>query len=142
MGLLGKLFGGEKGYPPLDPGTPEGARMEKHRDVAIAFAARLHDPLEVVPGERYLYAFIGKPPDAFGIAWFEGAEEHNLKSLMKARNLTTAQVAKISDELRRAYVLCQGEPRFSLPAGKKVVVVHPSQALEKELLRIIHEAGD
>jgi hypothetical protein len=61
---------------------------------------------------------------------------------MKARNLTTAQVAKISDELRRAYLLCQNEPRFSLAAGKKAVVVHPSATLEKELLRIIHEAGD
>lgn len=139
MGLLGKLFGGEKHFPPLDPATPEGARMEKHREVAVAFAGRLHDRLEVVPGEKYLYAFIGNPPDAFGIAWFEGGDEHNLKTLMKTRGLTQAQVAKISDELRRAYLLCQGDPRFSLAAGKKVIVVHPSAVLEKELLRIIHE---
>lgn len=142
MGLFAKLFGGETPLPPLDPASAEGARLEKHRDTVVAFAARLHDRLEVVPGERYLYAFIGNPPDAFGIAWFEGTEEHNLKTLMKARNLTAAQVAKISDELRRAYVLCQGEPRFSLAAGKKTVVVHPSPALEKELVKIIHEAGD
>lgn len=141
MGLFSKLFGGGKEYPPLDPTTPEGVRMERHRAVATAFANRLHDPLEVVPGERYLYAFIGNPPDAFGIAWFEGSEEHNLKTLMKSRGLTAAQVAKISDELRSAYVRCQGEPRFSLAAGKKKIVVNPSAALEKELLEIIHEAG-
>jgi hypothetical protein len=142
MGLFAKLFGGEKELPPLDPGSPEGARMERHRETAVAFANRLHDRLEVVPGERYLYAFIGNPPDAFGIAWFEGADEHNLKTLMKARGLTQAQVGKISEELRRAYILCRNEPRYALAAGKKRIVVHPSTALEKELLRIIHEAGD
>lgn len=143
MGLLAKLLGTEKRPPPpLDPTTPEGVRMEKHRDVVVAFSGRLHDRLEVVPGERYVYAFIGNPPDAFGIAWFEGTEEHNLKTLMKTRNLTAAQVATISEELRRAYVLCQGEPRYSLAAGKKTVVVHPSTVLERELQRIIHEAVD
>jgi hypothetical protein len=61
---------------------------------------------------------------------------------MKARGLTQAQVGKISEELRRAYILCRNEPRYALAAGKKRIVVHPSTALEKELLRIIHEAGD
>jgi hypothetical protein len=140
MSLLGKLFGGEKDqHPPLDPSTPEGIRMEKYRDVATSFAAKLHDKLEVVPGEKVLYCFIGSPPEAFGIAWFEGAEEHNLKTLMKKRGLTTAQVAHISDELRHAYVRCQGQPRFTMPAGKKKITITPSATLERELAKIIHE---
>lgn len=143
MGLFGNLFGGGKPqHPPLDPSTPEGKRMERYRDVVTEFAGRLHDRLEVVPGERVVYAFIGKPPDAFGIAWFEGGEEHNLKTLMKARGLTAAQGARISEELRQAYVECQGEPRYAFEAGKKTVVVHPSATLERRLVSIIHEAGD
>jgi len=139
MGFLGKLFGGEKEYPPLDPQSPEGKRFERHRDVAIAFAGRLHDRLEVIPGEKFLYCFIGNPPEAFGVAWFEGGDEHNLKTLMKSRGLTQVQLGHISTELRDAYRRSVSEPRFSVPAGKKKVIVTPSASLEKELLKIIHE---
>lgn len=142
MGFLGKLFGGEQEHPPLDPQTPAGARFERHREVVTAFAGRLHDRLEVIPGEKYLYAFIGKPPDAFGIAWFEGGDEHNLKSLMKTRGLTQVQLGHISNELRHAYTRSVNEPRYSYQAGKKKVVVTPSATLEKELLKIIHEVAD
>lgn len=143
MGMLGKLFGGEKEErPPLDPSSPAGVRMERYREVATAFANRLHDKLEVVPTDRVLYAFIGSPPDAFGIAWFEGGEEHNLKTLMKARGLTQEQVGHISNELRHAYVRSQAEPRFTMAAGKKKITVTPSAMLERELQKIIHEAAD
>jgi hypothetical protein len=141
MSLLGRLFGSEKERLPLDPSSPGWERMQRHHDVLVDFASKIHDHLEVVPGERVLYAFIGRPPDAFGIAWFEGGEEHNLKSLMKARGLTQAQVAKISDELRAAYVRSQAEPRFEFLAGKKHVLVTPSTSLERDIAAIIHEAG-
>lgn len=139
MGFLGKLFGGGEEHPPLDPQSPAGARFEPNRELITAFAAKLHDRLEVVPGEKYLYAFIGNPPEAFGIAWFEGKEEHNLKSLIKSRGLTQVQLGHVSNELRSAYIRSQGEPRFTVQAGKKKVVVTPSASLEKELLKIIHE---
>jgi hypothetical protein len=139
MGFLGKLFGGGKEYPPLDPASPEGVRMERYREVATAFANKLHDKLEVIPTDKVLYAFIGNPPDQFGIAWFESGEEHNLKTLMKARGLTAAQVQVISDELRRAYQKAMDEPRFQMEAGKKKVIVHPSATLAADLMKIIHQ---
>lgn len=142
MGFLGKLFGGEQEHPTLDPQSLAGARFERHRDVVTAFAGKLHDRLEVVPGEKFLYAFIGRPPEAFGIAWFEGGDEHNLKSLMKSRGLTQEQLGHISSELRSAYIRSRAEPRYTVQAGKKKVVVTPSAALEKELLKIIHEVAD
>lgn len=141
MGFLSKLFGGEE-HPLLDPSSPAGVRFERHREAAVAFAGRLHDRLEVVPGEKVLYAFIGNPPDAFGIAWFEGGDEHNLKSLVKAKGLSTQALNGISRELREAYVRWKDEPRFTFQAGKKKVIVTPSAALERELVRIIHEATD
>lgn len=140
MGFLGKLFGGGKDeHPPLDPQSPAGARFERHREVASAFANRLHDRLEVIPGDKFLYCFIGNPPEAFGIAWFEGGDEHNLKSLMKSRGLTQVQLGHISTELRDAYTRSANEPRYVFQAGKKKIVVTPSASLEKELLKIIHE---
>jgi hypothetical protein len=142
MSFLSKIFGGEKEHLPLDPASAEGRRFERYREVVTAFAGKLHDRLEVVPGERILYAFIGNPPEAFGIAWFEGGEEHNLKTLMKARSLSTERVQRISRELREAYMRWQAEPRYDVHLGKKKVVVTPSPALEKELLQIIHEATD
>ena len=81
-----------------------------------------------------MYCFIGNPPDQFGIAWFEGNEEHNLKTLMKAKGLTAARAQQLSDELRRAYVRSDGEPRYEVQLGKKKVRVTPSATLERELV--------
>jgi hypothetical protein len=139
MGFLGKLFGGGKEYPPLDPASPDGAKMAPYRELTATFANKLHDKLEVVPTEKILYAFIGNPPDQFGIAWFEGGEEHNLKTLMKTRGLQQRDVQRISDELRVAYRKAQEEPRYTMEAGKKKVVVHPSRTLAADLMKIIHE---
>jgi len=140
MGFLGKLFGGGKDYPPLDPSTPDGKRFEPHRETAAAFAAKLHGKLEVIPAGKVLYCFIGNPPDQFGIAWFEGKEEHNLKTLMKAKGLSQARVNALSDELRHAYERSAAEPRYQVQLGKKKVLVTPSATLERELVKIIHEA--
>ena len=35
MGFLGKLFGGGKEYPPLDPASPEGTRMAPYREITV-----------------------------------------------------------------------------------------------------------
>jgi hypothetical protein len=140
MGFLGKLFGGGKEYPPLAPSSPEAQKFEPFREIATEFAARLHDRLEVMPAGKVLYCFIGNPPDQFGVAWFEGKEEHNLKTLMKAKGLTQARVQALSDELRRAYQRSEAEPRYEVQLGKKKVLVTPSQTLERELVKIIHEA--
>lgn len=141
MGLMARLFGGDE-HPALAPGSPEAARMERYHGTATAFAERLKDRIEFVPGASVLYAIVGKPPDAFGVAWFEGGEEHNLKSLVKARGLSGAQVQRLSDELRDAYVRSSGEQRYAMPVGKKKVVVTPSATLEQELARIIHRTAD
>lgn len=139
MGLLGKLFGGEKEHPALDPASPAAARIERSRAMLDEFARKLHDKVELVPGERAIYAFIGRPPDAFGIAWFEQGEEHNFKRLMKDKGLQQRDVQIRSDQLRSAYIRAKEEPRFATTLGGKKVVVTPSATLERELLQIIHE---
>jgi hypothetical protein len=138
MGILGKLFGGEKEHHPLDPASPAAARLERDRAVLEQFAKKVHDKLELVPGTRATYVFIGKPPEAFGIAWIEYGEEHNFKRLMADKGLSQQEVRIRSDELRAAYIRSEHEPRFKADIGGKHVLVTPSASLEQELVEIIH----
>jgi hypothetical protein len=139
VGLLGKLFGTQKvQHPALEPSHPAVRILERDRAMLEAFAAKVRDKLELIPGSRATYVFIGRPPDAFGIVWFEGSEEHNLKRLMADRKLSGGRVQAISDELMRAYVRTQEEPRYAYTVGGRNVVVTPSAALEVELAKIIH----
>ena len=140
MGFLGKLFGMDPELPPLDPASPGAKRIEAQRPALEAFVAKLHDPVELIPAERSIYAFIGRPPDRFGIAWFPGdGTEHNLKTLVKAKGLTVLQQNTLSSHLRKAYEKHAAEPRFSTTIGGKKVKVIPSAALELDLTKVIHE---
>jgi hypothetical protein len=141
MGFLGKLFGSEPEHPPLDPSSTAAARIEQSRAALEAFASKIHDKLQVVPGERAVYVFIGRPPEAFGVVWFEkDGEEHNFKTMMKNRGIDQKQVGVIAEHLRQAYIKHQDEPRFATTIGQKKAVVIPSPALEKDVAAVIHEA--
>lgn len=140
MGFFGKLFGTEKELPPLDPASPGAQRIEKLRAVLEPWAAKLHDPLEIVAGERAVYVFIGRPPDRFGIAWFEAdGAEHNLKTLAQKHKFTARQMNELSAKLRTAYEKSAADPRFALGLGTKKAKVLASANMEADLLRIIHE---
>jgi hypothetical protein len=140
MGFLGKLLGTEKELPVLDPASPGAKRIEAQRAVLEAFVAKLHDPVELVPGEMAIYAFIGRPPDRFGIAWFmQDGAEHNLKTLIQAKKLTVRQQNELSAHLREAYERSQADPRFAATIGPKKVKVVQSPGMEKDLLKIIHD---
>ena len=139
MGFFGKLLGMEKELPALDPTAPGASRIVGQKPVLEAFAAKLHDKLELVPGEEAIYAFIGHPPDRFGIAWFEAdGAEHNLKTLVQRRKLSARQTNVLSDHLRAVYERHQGEPRFGIALGSKACRVIPSPSMAKELHEIIH----
>lgn len=138
MGILGKLFGSEKERLPLDPSSTAAARLDRNRVVLDEFARKVHDKLEFIPGERAIYVFVGKPPDAFGIAWIEDGEEHNFKRMMKEKGLSELQVRQRSEELREAYGRSKDEPRYTTDLGGKHVLVTPSATLERELVEIIH----
>lgn len=138
MGFLGKLFGSEQEHQPLDPSSPAARRLERDKAVLEEFARKVHDKLEFVPGSRATYVFIGKPPDAFGIAWIENGEEHNLKRLVKEKGLSDEQVRMRSEELRAAWLRSKDEPRYTTDLGGKHVVVTPSATLERELADVIH----
>ena len=138
MGLLGSLFGGEKEHPALESSSPVTPRLERNREMLEGFAQRVRDKLEIVPGERGVYVFVGKPPKTFGIVWFhdDGAES-NLKKLMEEKGLTAAQVQDLSDALRDAYARSEGEPRYAYELAGRKVLVTPSPTLQQDVSQII-----
>lgn len=137
MGLLGSLFGGDKEHPVLDASSSVAGRLEKNREMLEGFAKRVNDKLEVVPGERGIYVFVGKPPKVFGIVWFHDGVESNFKILMKEKGLTQQRVQLLSDELRDAYSRHQQEPRYSWTLAGRKVTVTPSTALAQDVAGII-----
>lgn len=140
MGFLAGLFGSKPPqYPPLDPASDVAARLARHQASLDGLAAKVRDALEAVPGERTLYVFIGKPPDAFGIVWFNGSQEESLRSIMKSRGLPQARVQRISDDVREVYVRHQAAPRFAAAASGKPVKVTDSTELCADLDRVIDE---
>ena len=114
MGLLGSLFGSKE---------PE------------------HPPLELIPTENDLYVFIGKPPDAFGMVWWHGGEEHNFKSLMKQKGLNQIRMQLLSDALRDSYKKHAGDVRYSSDVAGEKVTVTPSELFAADVEKIIHEVA-
>lgn len=141
MGFLSSLLGKEKEieYPALDPGSPAAQRLEKVRVEIQAFAAKVGDRLEFIPAEKTVYCFVGKPPDVFGVVWWSDGQEHNFKTLMKAKGLSQARVQLLSDDLRESYKKHQGDARFSTTLAGRKFGVTPSDAFAADLDRIIHE---
>lgn len=141
MGFLGSLFGKEKEYPPLDMGSVAAKRLERFRAEAEAFAGKVNDKLEFIPIDGSLYAFIGKPPDAFGVVWWKDGAEHNFKTLMKAKGLPGTRIQLLSDELRDSYKRHAEDPRYSATVAGKRVIVTPSEAFAADVEKIIHEVN-
>lgn len=140
MGLFDKLLGKDEALPPLDPASSAAKRMDKFKPQLEAFAAKVKDKLEVVPADQAVYIYVGKPPSAFGVAWYgKDGKEHNFKTLMQERGLNQQQVQIFSDKLRDAYEREISAPRFSAMLSGRSVKVTPDDNLSKDVSRIIGE---
>ncbi len=143
MGFFSKLFGGKEeaaALPALDPASAGAQRITKFSAQFTALAQKIDDRFELVPSEKVLYVFLGKPPGMFGIAWFaEGdSTEHNLKTLMSKKGLSQRKIDNIMSKLRAAYTDMDKEPRYGFEiAGKKTIVV-TNDAFAQTLYNILH----
>jgi hypothetical protein len=139
MGFLGNLFNKEKDLPALEPGSAAAGQLEPFRPDLERFLGKVNDRLELVPTETSLYAFIGKPPGAFGMIWWRDGSEHNFKTLMQERSLSQLRVQRLSDELRDSYKRHAGDERYTTTVAGKQVVVTPSATFAADVEKIIHE---
>jgi hypothetical protein len=137
MGLLGNLFGKEKEFPPLEPDSVAASHLERFRPDLEGFLGKVNDRLELIPTGSSLYAFVGKPPDTFGVVCWQGGSEHNFKTLMQERALSQTRVQLLSDELRDSYKRHAGDERFAATVAGKRVVVTPLETFAADVEKII-----
>jgi len=140
MGMLDKLFGGKNDYPPLPADNDALAKLDEVKPELEELANRVHDHLEVVPGEREAYVYLGKPPKRFGIAWLHDGKVDGLKELVDQHKLSQSQVQKLIGALGAAYEHASDAPRYSAEVAGKQVTVIPSRGLGKEVHQIIEGA--
>ena len=141
MGILGKVFGAKLDYPPLDSSALAAKQLESVLSPLEELAGKTNDQLEIVPAEDTVYIFIGKPPKKFGIVWIEeGDKIINFKSLADEKGLSPNSLLQLSDELKKAYIAHQDEPRYVTQISDREVVVIPSTSLLNNLKGVVAQA--
>ncbi len=140
MGMLDKLFGGKNDYPPLPSDNDALAKLDEVKIQLEELANRVHDHMEVVPGEHEAYVYMGKPPKRFGIAWLHDGKVDGLNELVDQHKLSQSQVQKLIGALGAAYEHARDAPRYSAEVAGKQVTVIPSRGLGKEVHQIIEGA--
>ncbi len=140
MGMFDKWFGGKNDYPPLPADNEARSRLDEIKPQLEELANRVHDNLEVVPGEHEAYVYLGKPPKRFGIAWLHDGKVDGLNELVDEHKLSQPQVQEIIARLSAAYKHASEAPRYSTEVAGKQVTVIPSNGLGKEVHQIIDGA--
>lgn len=137
MGFLDKIFGSKPSYPPLPAGDVAMSQLDEVRAPLETLAHKVSDHLEVVPAAHEAFVFLGKPPEAFGLAWIHDGQITGLKEFVKAHHLKEAEVERLLAQLGEAYQHASQTPRYSAEIGGKQMVVIPSSTLEQEMHQIM-----
>ncbi len=131
MGIFNGFFGPK--YPPLPEGHPTRPRIESQGDALIAFVEGAHDAIELLPGDGPLYVFVGKPPKAFGIVWFDAGERFDIHALASEGRIGPAAGPVLAKRLGEIYERHAADERFTTGIGNRTVVVTPSSDLYAEV---------
>jgi hypothetical protein len=143
MGLVDKLFGKKRtDHPPLDSDSPAAQRLAALGEPLGSLVKEVTEPVEVVMAEEAVYAFVGKPPKKFGVAWIRGDKVGNMKALVEEKNLSPIKVERLVDGLRDAYKRSGDAPRYIADVADDKVVVTLSEDLAREVHEIIDEVAD
>ncbi len=143
MGILNKLFQTKKSFPELDQNSPSARYLKQMQDPLTKLVSDTPDAIEVIPSEKKAFAFIGKPPKKFGVAWVgEDGKIVNFKSLVEEKGLRADQLEQLSGRLREIYINHKSEPRYCTVIQNRKVVVTPSEPLLKEVKEVIEETVD
>lgn len=140
MGILDALFGRKESHLPLDPAGPAAARIAACGEPLQSLVGTVPGRLELVPAAETVYVFIGRPPQPFGLAWFEGGREISFTILRQERGISQARIQALSKKLAAAYRRSAGAARYATRIGGREVVVTPSEGLAGEIRRAIEEA--
>ena len=140
MGILNKLFQAKKSLPVLDENSPYARYLEEMQGPLEKLVSDTPDAIEVIPSQKRAFAFIGKPPKRFGVAWVDkNGEIVNFKRLVEEKGLRADQLEKLSGRLREIYINHKSEPRYCTVIQDKQVVVTPSEPLLADVQEVIDE---
>ena len=141
MGILNKLFQTKKSFPEVEQSSPQARRIERMQEPLSKLVAETPDDIEVLPSENRAFAFIGKPPKRFGVAWVDKEGEIvNFKRLAEQKGFTADQLEKLSLSLRDIYINHKSEPRYFTTIKDRKVVVTPSEPLLDEVKNVIDKS--
>ena len=123
-------------YPELDSGNPAAEQVHEFEDQLQDLMGQVKDPLEVVPAQDHAYVFIGKPPKKFGVAMIQDGAVQSFLAAAREKGLDQAQIQKLNDQLRDAYMHNIDAQRFKTNVAGKEVVVTPCLQLDQEVREI------
>ena len=126
MGLFDGLFGSKQAA--LDAQSQAAQWIDRSGALA-EFAAKANDRVEVIPGDGSLYAYVGKPPKAFGIVWFDEEGRHDVRSAMEQGAMVRDAAAQLVNQLGKIYETNASAERFEYHAGGHKIVVTPSSEM-------------
>jgi len=140
MGIFDRLMGNDGECPPLDPTSAAAASVAARIGKIEPFVRKVHVLIEMVPTATAVYAYLGKPPVDFGMAWFENDREVSLASLKEDQGLSQGRIQILSKKLGAAYKKSAGTARYWTTIAGKRVLVTPSDTLAAEIRKAIDEA--
>lgn len=141
MGFFDKVLGNKKEFPPLAQEHPVMSRLQRDMPGLEILAREISDPIELVPAEKMTYVFIGKPPKQFGMAWVEGREVRDFKTLGKQKGMTSLDLKPFMEKIKETYEKNRSDEHFSTKVADRDVVVTPTAALASEVEQIIQGAS-
>ncbi len=124
-------------YPELDSGNPAAEQVNEFEDQLQDLMGQVKDRIEVVPAQDHAYVFIGKPPKKFGVAMIQDGAVKSFIAAAKEKGLDQAQIQKLNDQLRDAYMHNMDAQRFKTNVAGKDVVVTPCSQLDQEVRDIL-----
>ena len=137
MGFFDKVLGKKEKFPQLAQEHPVMSRLQSDMPGVETLASQISDPIELVPAEKATYVFIGKPPKHFGMAWVEGGEVRDFKTLAKQKGMTSLDLKPVMDKIKEAYEKNSSDEHFSMKVADRDVVITPAAALAGEVEQII-----
>jgi len=129
------FFNRKPSYPELTADDPAAQQIRSLESSLRELMGQISDPLEVVPAGGHAFVFIGKPPKRFGMAMID-SEVHSFVAAAQEHGLNQAEMQKINEELREAYLDCQDTQRYQTNVEGKPVVITPSRQLAQKVEQI------
>jgi len=137
MGLFDGMFGSK--LESLDE-TSDSARAISGAAAFAEFVGKANDRIEVVAGDGALYAFVGKPPKAFGLVWFTDEGRLDVRSAMERGLMSREGAARLVGELGPLYEASSAAPRYEYRLDGHKVIVADSADLHSAIARAVEDA--